>query len=67
MNKNLVLLGSTAGLMGVAVCAVAGLARVSGFYYILGYQSTTLFNVGVGLMVLGCLLKLEELAARTRQ
>lgn len=67
MHKNVVLLGSAAGLLGVIVCAVAGLSRVAGYHYLMGYQSTTLFNVGVGLMVLGCLVKLEELAARSRQ
>ena len=49
------------------VCFLAGLARIAGYYYVLGYQSTTLFNVGVGVMVFACLLKLEEMAARHRE
>ena len=67
MNKNLVFLGSIAGIMGVVLCSLAGLARIAGYYYVLGYQSTTLFNVGVGVMVFACLLKLEEMAARHRE
>jgi hypothetical protein len=66
VNKNIVLAGSISGFIGMAVCAVAGLARVAGLFYVLGFQSTTLFNVGVGLMVFGCLIKLEELAAQGR-
>ncbi len=67
MNKNMVFAGSVTGMIGVLVCAVAGLARVAGSFYVLGFQSTTLFNVGVGLMVFACLIKLEELAARSRE
>ena len=66
MNKNIVLAGSISGFTGIIICAIAGLARVAGLYYVLGFQSTTLFNVGVGLMVLGCLIKLEELASQGR-
>jgi len=67
MNKNLVFLGSVAGVIGALTCFLAGLARVAGYYYVLGYQSTTVFNVGVGLMVFACLVKLEEFAARGRE
>ncbi|MAT92289.1 MAG: hypothetical protein CME59_06780 [Halioglobus sp.] len=67
MNKNLVFLGSIVGIMGAVLCFLAGLARIAGYYYVLGYQSTTLFNVGVGVMVFACLLKLEEMAARHRE
>ena len=66
MNKNLVLLGTIGGVIGAIVCFLAGLARVAGYYYMLGYQSTTVFNVGVGLMVFACLVKIEEIAARDR-
>jgi len=66
MNKNLILLGSMIGLAGIIVCAVAGLARVAGHFYLLGFQSMTVFNIGVGLMVFGCFVKLQELAARNR-
>lgn len=58
-------LGSVVGLLGVLVCAVSGLARISGSFYLGGYAATTLFSAGVGMMVLACLLKLEALANRS--
>ena len=61
MNKYLGLPGSIAGIVGALICLTSGFARVMGYHYIAGYQSTTLFNVGVGLMVFACLLKLEAL------
>lgn len=67
LDKRLVLTGSVSAVAGIAICAVSGLARVAGYYYVFGFQSTTLFNVGVGLMVFTCLLRLEEIAARDRQ
>ena len=66
MNKILVQLGSFAGVLGVLICLIAGLARVTGFYYIAGYQSTTVFTAGVALMVFACLLKLETLLKQGR-
>ena len=67
MNKNLVILGTLAGIVGALLCMVTGVARVAGYSYVLGYESTTLFILGTGLMVFACLLKLEELAARYRE
>lgn len=66
MNKGIILLGSVAGMLGALVCLVAGLARVSSFYYLAGYQSTTVFNVGIGLMVFACLVKLDTLTSQRR-
>jgi len=63
MYKNLELAGLISAFIGVLVCLSAGLARIAGYYYILGYESTTLFNVGVGMMVFGCLVKLQNLPA----
>jgi hypothetical protein len=57
-------LGTAVGLLGVLVCAVSGLTRISGSFYMGGYAATTLFGAGVGLMVFACLLKLEALANR---
>jgi hypothetical protein len=56
MSKYLFLTGSISGSLGVLICLFSGLARVLGFYYIAGFQSTTLFNIGVGLMVFAALL-----------
>ena len=67
MHKNIVILGSIMGSLGALMCAFAGLARMLGLYWVLGFQSTTLFNVGVGLMVFACLIKLEEIASQRRE
>lgn len=64
MFKNLGMAGSVSGVLGALICLVAGLARVAGYYYVFGFQSTTLFMVGVGLMVFTCMIRLDELLAR---
>jgi hypothetical protein len=66
MHKLLELTGSIAGGLGVLLCAISGLARVAGLHHLAGYESTTVFSVGTGLMVLACLAKLEALAAQSR-
>ncbi|CAA0123453.1 Uncharacterised protein [Halioglobus japonicus] len=67
MYKNLVLAGSIAGILGALTCLITGLARMAGFYYLAGYQSTTLFTAGIGLMVFACLIKLENLQSSKPQ
>ena len=64
MHQLLTLTGSIAAISGILVCAISGLARVSGVYYLAGYEATTIFTVGTGLMVFACLVKLELLASR---
>lgn len=54
-------LGSAVGLVGLILCAVSGLARIAGGYYVADFEATSLFIAGTGLMVLACLLKLEAL------
>ena len=66
MQQLLNLAGSIAGVLGILLCTVGGLARVSGQYHVGGFESTTLFMVGTGVMVFACLVKLEALAARFR-
>lgn len=67
MQRNMAFVGSIVGLLGVLTCFVAGAGRLLGYHYILDFQGTTVFNVGVGLMVFACLIRLEELAAPRRQ
>ena len=67
MQQLLNLAGSIAGVLGILVCTVGGLARVSGLYYVAGFQSTTLFMVGTGVMVFACLVKLEVLQSQLSQ
>jgi len=61
MLKNFALAGRISGVVGALICLVAGLTRVAGMFYVAGFQSTTLFNVGIGLMVFACMLRLEAL------
>jgi hypothetical protein len=67
MYKNLALTGSITGILGALICFIAGLARIAGFYYLAGYQSTTIFNVGVGMMVFACMVKLDSLSTQRRE
>ncbi len=67
MYRNLALAGSLAGILGALICFIAGLARIAGFYYLAGYQSTTVFDVGVGMMVFACMVKLETLPTQPRE
>ena len=62
MLKAIELLGYVAAVAGILLCAVAGIARISGHYLVGGYESMTLFNAGVGLMVFAVLVKVELLA-----
>lgn len=62
MYKHLALAGSLSGILGMLTCLISGLARVAGYYYLADYQSTTVFNMGVGLMVFACLVRLETIS-----
>lgn len=64
MLQALSLTGSISGAIGILLCAMSGITRVSGSFYLLGYEATTIFMVGTGMMVLACLLKLELLDRR---
>ena len=59
MKEKIALISNVAGILGIVVCAVAGLFRLTGQFYVGGYEALTLFNAGVGLMVFSALLKLE--------
>ena len=54
--------GNFAGYGGALVCLFAGIARIMGHYVVGGYEATTLFSVGTGLMVYACLTKLDSLS-----
>lgn len=59
MNTLMAIIGTVAGIIGILVCLVAGLARLGGFYYLAGFESVTLLNTGVALMVLAILTRVE--------
>ncbi len=64
MNQLMSYAGHAAGVLGALICLVAGLARISGSFYFANFEATTLFMVGVGLMVFACMVKLELLSRR---
>lgn len=64
MQKLLSQAGTATGISGITICALAGIARITGQHYVLGYEATTIFSAGTGLMVMACLLRLELLTRR---
>ena len=63
-SHTLAWLGRLAGIVGLVVCAVTGLARLVGHYTLGGVPVVTLFEGGTALLVAGCFLLLCALAAR---
>lgn len=66
MKSILSLTGSIVGWVGVVLCLVAGLVKVSGTYYILDYEAMTVFTAGIGLIAAGALAKLEAIGLAAR-
>ena len=64
LQRFLLWVGRLAGFLGVLICAVAIVARLSGMYGIIGFQVGTVLQAGVATMVLGCLGYLALLARR---
>ncbi len=64
MNQLLTVAGTASGILGALICLVSGLSRITGSFYVADFAATTLFMVGVGLMVFACLVKLELLSRR---
>lgn len=58
MQKIVGLGGELIGIVGVALCVVSGLSRLFGQYLLLDYEMGTIFLLGIGLMVMGCLAQL---------
>ncbi len=54
-------LGNTVGVLGVLVCLVTGVARITGHFHVIGYEAMTLFTGGIALMLIACLIKLQQL------
>ena len=59
-------IGRLAGCIGVLVCAVALLARVTHTWGVGGIQIGTLLQLGMASMILACLAYCAELAERPR-
>ena len=60
----LVKLGTIAGIAGAVLCAVGATVRLSGAYWIAGFQVGTLLLAGSAVMVFGCFCLLVVLTQR---
>ena len=61
MNKAIKIFGDLFAILGLLVCAVAGIARVFHHYHIAGFESLTLFIIGIAVMVASVLAKVHLL------
>ena len=61
MTGLLDIVGNVLAISGVVLCVVAGGARALGYFYFFGFESMTLFTVGIAVMVMACLLKMQSL------
>ncbi len=50
--------------LGALICLAAGIGRLVGMYYIMGFQSVTMFIGGIAFMVLAVYLKLHVVGQR---
>jgi hypothetical protein len=66
MDDFLLLIGRSAGIVGVIICAVAGATRGTGAYALGNFQAGTLLLVGMAAMIVGCLCFLTVLTNRER-
>jgi len=64
MQSMLMWLGRVAGIAGTLVCLVGGLVRLSGSYWLGGFQAGTLLPAGTAMMTFACLCFLALLAGR---
>ncbi len=64
MNKLIEIVGNVVAVLGVLICLGSGVARLGESWYVAGFQTMVLFNVGIGLMVMGCLAKLHVLTSK---
>jgi hypothetical protein len=67
MQKILKSVADVAGIGGILLCVFAGFARILGTFHIAGYESLTLFSIGMGGMIFSILLKLDVLLREIRR
>ncbi len=65
METVLLGIGRLAGAAGVLVCLIAAAVRLTGAFWVGGFQAGTLFLAGVAAMTFGCLALLMVLTLRT--
>jgi hypothetical protein len=63
MPNTLRQIGILAGIIGLLTCLFAGIARLTGVHWLMGFEIITLLQIGIGGMVLGCFCLLLALTA----
>lgn len=66
MHALLIWIGRMAGLAGLALCAVAGVARLGNVWHVGSFTIASLLQAGLAGMLLGCLAYAAFLAERPR-
>jgi len=56
--------GNAIAILGITICAITGLARLFGAYYLFGFQTITLFDAGTTLLIAACVIKLQQLLSQ---
>ena len=56
--------GNSFAVIGLLLCLTAGLARIFGSFYLIGFEALTLFNVGTTLLIAACLAKIQLIELR---
>ncbi len=64
METSLLWIGRLAGALGVLLCLIAIGARLTGAFWIAGFQAGTVLQAGMAAMLLGCLAHLVVLTQR---
>lgn len=67
MDKMLSMVGNVAAIIGLLMCVVSGVVRLTGAFHLSGYSAMTIFLTGTGFMVLACLAKIEVLLIQSRR
>ncbi len=66
MYRLIEITGIVSGIVGLLVCLVSGVLRLSGIWVFHGFDLMTLFVAGIGLMVAACFLKLQVAGSERR-
>ena len=64
MDKLLKLVGDLGAVVGVLICIAAGVSRIGGNYHLAGFETVTLFIVGIAIMLTATLAKLYRIENR---
>lgn len=64
MQNSIETIGNIAAVVGILLCGLAGLARLTGSFNLMDFDPITIFIGGVGIMVFAVLAKVEALLRR---